>query len=295
MMNSNNQNGVSLIAAIFIIVVLGFMGVMFLSMINTGSFTAVNDIQSAQALYIAEGGVEYEQYSLAQNLDWYRSATDPFGVTGALNLGAGSFTASILLPATKLRAQMTFGTTNPIRVYTTGRFLAPGCVRIDDEFISYGGVGTTVPACNPSSPPCFTGITRAAAACNGGGTQAAHTRGDAVYPLVQLVTPMAANCSDMASLTIGWNQKFLSAGTLDIQGEEVRYSGSSPSGVNMILTGLQRCLDAASQITPPAHGAGAPVTPVLIGGDSADLQSEVTSTGLVGAATRVIKKTVQRN
>ena len=290
-----NQKGVSLIAAIFIIVVLAFMGVMFLTMFSTSTLTSVNDLQSAQALYIAEGGVEFEQYILAQNLDWYRSTIDPFTITGVRNLGAGSFTASIFLPATKLRSQMTFSTTSSIRVYSIDRFSPSGCIRIDDEFISYGGVGTTAAACNPYQPPCFTGITRAAAACNGGGTQTAHTRGDAVYPLVQLVTPMAANCSDMASLTIGWNQKFLSAGTLDIQGEEVRYSGSSPSGVNMILTGLQRCLDAASQITPPAHVAGAPVTPVLIGGDSADLQSEVTSTGLVGAAARVVKKTVQRN
>jgi hypothetical protein len=295
MMNIKNKNGVSLIAAIFIITVLGFMGVMFLTMISTGSFTAVNDIQSAQALYIAEGGVEYEQYGLAQNLDWYRSTMDPFAVTGVLNLGAGSFTASSFLPATKLRSQMTFSTTSSIRVYSINRFSPSGCIRIDDEFISYGGVGTTAAACNPYQPPCFTVITRAAAACNGGGTRTAHTRGDAAYPLVQLGTPMAANCSDMASLTIGWNQKFLSAGTLDIEGEEVRYSGSSVSGVNMILTGLQRCLDAASQITPPAHIAGAPVTPVLIGGDSADLQSEVTSTGAVGAAVRVVKKTVQRN
>jgi type II secretory pathway component PulK len=56
---NRKSRGVTIIAAIFIIVVLGFMGVMFLSMVNTGSFTAVNDLQSAQALYVAEGGLEY--------------------------------------------------------------------------------------------------------------------------------------------------------------------------------------------------------------------------------------------
>ena len=56
MMNKKNQNGVSLIAAVFIIIVLGFMGVMFLSLVNTGSLTSVSDMQSAQALSVAEGG-----------------------------------------------------------------------------------------------------------------------------------------------------------------------------------------------------------------------------------------------
>jgi hypothetical protein len=292
MMNSKNQNGVSLIAAIFIIVVLGFMGVMFLTMVNTGSFTAVNDIQSAQAVYIAEGGVEFEQYSLAQNLDWYRSTIDPFAITGVRNLGAGWFTASIFLPATKLRSQMTVATTNPIRVYTTDRFLPAGCIQIDNEFIQYTGLGATNAICG-GQPPCFTGINRTApAACFGGGIKTAHTRGDGVYPAATLVTNMTNDCNDMVSITVSSNTKFLSAGTLNIELEEVQYSGSSPAGANMTLMGVQRCQTGT---VSAAHAAGVPVTPVLIGGATADLQSEVTSTGVAGAAVRVVKKTVQRN
>jgi hypothetical protein len=300
MMNSNDQNGVSLIAAIFIIVVLGFMGVMFLSMINTGSFTAVNDIQSAQALYVAEGGVEFAQLALAQNLDWYLSVSDPMSSPSSttLNLGAGSFTVTTNLPGTKLRAKMPIGSTNPARVYTTNRFFTAGCIRIEDEFIQYTGLGSTVAAC-VGQPPCFTGIVRgaaAAAACFGGGTTlAAHTRGISVYPVSSLGTAMLANCSDMALITIATNTKFLSAGTLDIETEEVSYSGSSISGGTMTLTGIQRCLDAASQITPLSHAVGIPVTPVLVNDDSADNQAEIISIGTVGAATRTVKKTVGRN
>jgi len=217
-----NAKGVSLIAAVFIIVILGFMGVMFVSLINTSALSSVNDLQSAQALNIAEGGVEFEQYSLAQNLDWYRSASDPFAVTGVVNLGAGSFTASIVLPATKLRSQMTFSTTSPIRVYSTDRFLpAGGCIRIDDEFIQYAGLGSTNPICS-GKPPCFTGITRPAPACYGGGAQALHTRGDGVYPTATLVTNMSNDCITMATLTVSSNTKFLSAGTLIIELEEVQ-------------------------------------------------------------------------
>jgi MSHA biogenesis protein MshP len=58
-----NQLGVSLIAAIFIIVILAFMGTMLINMVNTSIFTSVNDLQSTQALSIAEGGTEYTAHS----------------------------------------------------------------------------------------------------------------------------------------------------------------------------------------------------------------------------------------
>jgi hypothetical protein len=107
-----------------------------------------------------------------------------------------------------------------------------------------------------------------------------------------LGSAMPANCSDMAAITINQNTKFLSAGTLDIEGEEVSYSGSNTAGTT--LTGIQRCLDAASQGAPPQHIVGRPVTPVLDSGESANYQAEITSTGTVGAAVRTVKKTVQR-
>jgi hypothetical protein len=280
------QDGVSLIAAIFIIVVLAFMGLMFLSLITTGSLTAVNDMQSTQALSIAEGGVEFHQLNLARNLDWYRSATDPIS-TDIRNLGAGSFTVSTTLPATKLKAQVTFASVAPLRVYSVARFLTSGCLRIEDEFITYGSVGTTAGACNPYQPPCFTGIVRGGGSCFGGGTQSAHSRGDTVFPVSTLGTSLPNNCNDIASLTITRNDKLLSAGTLDIQGEAVSYTGSSTVGVTTTLTGIQRCLNA----TPNVSGSGFPVTPVL---DSAAWQAEIVSTGAVGAAVRTVKNTVER-
>jgi hypothetical protein len=261
------------------------MGVMFVSLLSTSSFSAINNLQSMQALSIAEGGAEYEQLSLAKNLDWYRSATDPMATTPR-NLGAGSFTVTSNLPATKLRARMTFGTGNPIRVYTTARFLAAGCLLIDNEFIQYTGLGASNAIC-AGQPPCFTGITRAAAACYGGGAQALHARGDQVSPVSTTSTNMPNNCNDMAALVLSAPTftKFLTAGTLDIQGEEVSYSGSSTAGGIMTLTGVQRC-----QGGTPTAGNNLPATPVL----SSD-QAEIISIGTVGvAASRTVKKTVER-
>lgn len=56
---SRGQCGTSIIAALFIIVVLAFMGLMFATLIGTGSLSGVNDLQAAQALSVAEGGIQY--------------------------------------------------------------------------------------------------------------------------------------------------------------------------------------------------------------------------------------------
>lgn len=51
------QKGVSLVAALFIIVIFAFMGSMFLTFVNTGGHTAVEGLRSTQTRSIAEGGL----------------------------------------------------------------------------------------------------------------------------------------------------------------------------------------------------------------------------------------------
>ena len=65
----------------------------------------------------------------------------------------------------------------------------------------------------------------------------------------------------------------------------------------MTLTGITRCLDDVTGPpgnTPASHAAGAPVTPVLIGGFSKDYEAQVVSTGTVGSTQRVMNRTLQR-
>jgi hypothetical protein len=286
MINRTNQKGVSLIAAVFIIVVLGFMGVMFLTMVNTGSFTAVNDIQSAQALYIAEGGVEYEQRNLAQNLNWYRSATDPL-YNDPKTLGGGGFAATARVPATLLRNRLT-ATALTASVYTTSGFPPSGFLQIDDdvaggaEFVQYTVLNaTTFTLTAPRGRTIGTVVTAAGD----------FSRGTTIYPVTTLIDALPNSSNTPTTFRIAANTKFPSAGTIDIEGEEISYSGSSPAGGNTTLTGIQRCVGP----TPcAAHVVGQPVTPLLIGGVTADYQSEINSTGTVGAAARTVKKTVLR-
>ena len=233
------------------------------------------------------GGIEYDQRSLAQNLEWYRSLTDPIAIT-TLNLGAGSFTVSSNLPATMLRNRIpTAASTAPIRVYTTNRFPVSGYLQIEDditasaEFIQYTGI----------SGDTFTGITRNVTIGTVTGTAGAHARGEIVYPVTTLVDNMPNNCTSIASLRVAYHPKFLGAGTLDVEGEELFYTGSSITGVNMTLTGVQRCQNGT---VSSAHPPGRPVTPVLVDGVSPDYEAETFSTGTVSAAVRITKKTVQR-
>lgn len=303
MINRKNQNGVTIIAAIFIIVVLGFMGVMFLTMVNTASLTSVNDLQSTQALYIAEGGVEYEQRNLAQNLDWYRSTSDPFPVT-TQNLGLGSFTTSTTLPATMLRRRLLDTENNTITVYTTDRFPNAGTLQIDDdaglgngEFVSYTG----------KTPTTFTGAPLGRGVLYVGGTlgqaRTPYGRGTRVYPVAFLSGTNLTNvCATVPTpFQITANTKFLSAGTINVYdratlvSEEITYTGSSTAGGVTTLTGVQRCQNGTGPPGATAN-AGDPVTPINVDNPPAapDYEAEIVSTGTVGSAVRVVKKTVQR-
>jgi len=282
----NNAHGVSIIAAIFIIVILAFMGVMFLSLIGTESLTAVNDMQSTQALAVAEGGVEYEQLGLAQNLDWYRNSSDPLSMD-AKNLGAtaGAFTSQARVPVTALRSILKSSATTA-SVYTTAGFPPNGYLQIDEdvttnaEFVQYTILNGNT----------FTLVARGQTIGTIATTANTFSRGTYVYPVTTLVDALANSCGAPTSFRIATNGKFLGSGIITIEGEEIIFSGSSSAGGNTTLTGVQRCLNGA---VSAAHNAGRPVTPMLSNG-SADLQSEITSTGTVGAATRVVRKTVER-
>src|SRR3989337_1377286 len=89
-----NQSGVSLIAAIFIIVILAFMGMVFLTLFTVTSSTSINELQSTQALYVAEGGMERSiRYFTSPTLtERVACASIPAANT---SLGSGQFSLTI--------------------------------------------------------------------------------------------------------------------------------------------------------------------------------------------------------
>jgi hypothetical protein len=214
-----NSRGVSIIAAIFIIVILAFMGLMFVSLISTGSFSAVNDMQSAQAFYIAEGGVEY----ILMNRTFPN-----YSMGGAtINLGQGNFSVA---PPAYLTGQVNIGDIAVNVNSTTGFAPPPGRIVIDSEVMTYTGMG----------PGTFT-ISPAARS---------HTNGNAVYPVTTVsVDPGLA---DPTSISVASTTGFAIPGIINIGSENMYCTGTNG-------TQFLNCTRAYNGTTAAAHAVGSNV------------------------------------
>jgi Tfp pilus assembly protein PilX len=219
-----SQSGATLIPVIFIIVILAFIGVMFVSLINTGSLTSVNDLQAARALYVAEGGGEY----VLVNRVFPNYSTG--GAT--INLGEGSF--SVATPAYLTAALTAVATT--VTVNSTTGFPGAGRITIDDEQINYTGTTATT----------FTGCTRA----QGGTTAAAHASGNAVYPATTVTAALTAAAT---TITVGSTTGFLVPGVVRIDSEFIYCA-------NRTATTFTGCIRGYKNTVAVAHTAGTSTT-----------------------------------
>jgi len=292
-LNIRRTRGFLLIVAILLVLVVAVAVAALGNMTSSDVRSSAAHAQSVQAFYLAESGLEVEQRRWAQNLNWYRSTTDPNpSPASAQTLGAGNFTVYANLPATLLKKNLS-AAANAITAYSTDRFPASGTLQIEEdltagaEFVTYTNI-TPV-----GGNPTFGGVTRGRSVGTVTSSAGSHGRSETIYPVTTLLTPLlATSCNTIpVPFQIAYHPKFLTAGTLDIEGEEIGYAGSSVAGGNMTLTGVKRCLGLAG---PLAHAAGQPVTPVLVGGDSADYEVETVATGAVGSNIRYARRTIQR-
>ncbi|MFZ5861701.1 MAG: hypothetical protein ACOYXR_02445 [Nitrospirota bacterium] len=293
----NGERGLSLIAVIFFVVVMGFLGITLVSLMSTQASTSAGELSSTQALSVAEGGSEFAQRALAQNLDWYRSAADPI-VSPATALGAGTFITNTFLPATKLSRRVTSAPGGTIRVFSTARFPAAGVLQLGHDIVGGEFVQYTV-----ANATTFNVVARDVTVGGvNGGAAGTYPRGTAVFPVATLnanLAAVSATCSPTpaGSITIAANSKFLATGTITVDTEEITYTGSSTTAGVATLTGVTRCVN--SQSSGALRPAGYPVTPLLDDDSAPDYEVLMMSTGSVGAgplttAARVVQKTVQR-
>lgn len=283
------QRGFLLITGVVLIVIAALLLTVMVFLGVTGNESAVGHSQSGQAIFANDTGLEYERRNLARNLDWYRSASDPMPTT-TQNFGDGSFTISTRLPATKLKKRIaSTGAPVTITVYTTDGFPNSGFLQIDDdpassgEYVQYSSKTATT----------FTLSARGQSIGGVGSTAQTHERGDVVYPVTTLTQAggLPSSCTTPISFTIAANSKLLPAGTVDIQGEEILYTGSTTTGATTTLTGVRRC---QGTVGPVSHALNSAVTPVLANGDSANYEAYVTSVGTVANSVRRTAKTIQR-
>lgn len=90
---SSRKNAFILVVAIFFVVVFASVGVIAVSMLSTGSFSALRDLNGNKALNIAEGGIRFTiAASLISSSDWTTAAAY------SKNIGGGSF--SVTYPQT---------------------------------------------------------------------------------------------------------------------------------------------------------------------------------------------------
>lgn len=144
-----NQRGVSIIAAVFIIIILAFMGVMFLTIFTTSSTSSLNDFGSSQALSVAEGGLAHALYQ-------FKTGTTCTALAfNNVPLNPGTFTAAGTRynPASTTLSGAISNVETPIPVFSTAGYAPRGRIRIESEEINYTGL----------TPTSFTGAQRGVA------------------------------------------------------------------------------------------------------------------------------------
>ncbi|HEA47173.1 MAG TPA: hypothetical protein ENH97_02040 [bacterium] len=69
-MPQKKESGIALITALFILIVIMMMGMVFTMMMASETNTSVREKQSTAVLYLADAGLQYAQYSLGNTDDW---------------------------------------------------------------------------------------------------------------------------------------------------------------------------------------------------------------------------------
>jgi len=69
-MSQKKETGIALVTALFILIVIMMMGAVFTVMMASETNTSVREKQSTAALYLADAGLQYAQYSLGNTADW---------------------------------------------------------------------------------------------------------------------------------------------------------------------------------------------------------------------------------
>lgn len=139
------QHGYLMIIAALLIVVIGFLGLAVCYMFVGTSISTNDNLQSDQALYLAEAGLEQAIHTLLTPTLTIRSACSGLSINNTL--GAGAYAVSSTGPfavtsPTTLSGAVTSAVTS-IPVASTSSYQSSGRIMIDQEAIFYSSVDST--------------------------------------------------------------------------------------------------------------------------------------------------------
>ena len=86
-MPKKKESGVALVMALFILIVIMMLGMVFTMMMASETNTSVREKQSTAALYLADAGLQYAQYSAGKTGNW----DTLYGKYSEMSLGEGLF------------------------------------------------------------------------------------------------------------------------------------------------------------------------------------------------------------
>lgn len=162
MMHVANEKGVALIAAVATLLILSLMGAVVVSLVGTESYSALHQMESTQALPLAEAGAHRAVGYLSREGGECAAISDNVQFTN-VSLGRGTFsvTGTRYNPTpTTLSADIGAADTT-IPVVSTAGYAPHGSTTIESETIYYAG----------TTPTSFTGARRGTA----GTTAASHS------------------------------------------------------------------------------------------------------------------------
>lgn len=90
-MSQKKETGVALVTALFILIVIMMLGMVFTMMMASETNTSVREKQSTAALYLADAGLQYAQYSAGKTGKATGSFASLYGKFSTMDLGDGSF------------------------------------------------------------------------------------------------------------------------------------------------------------------------------------------------------------
>lgn len=165
------QRGMLLIVAVVLIAVAATMATAIVTLTTGGNQGGGMQLNSTQALYAAESGIERALYGFTNG-----TACSSLSYTN-ISVGQGSFTATGTLynPASTTLSSNINATVTYIPVASVAGYATHGRITIGSEAINYTGKSTDTTVCSGYSA-CFTGAIRGA----GGTTATTHNSGDTV-------------------------------------------------------------------------------------------------------------------